>query len=120
MIDSTTTTRRVLNLFGLILVLTTAAWFGGWTGCAGNGRTQTSSESSDDEADSARVRRAFDLDTQYKYAGVTVQTIRGVIRLSGVVDSKSQKTRAGEIAQTVAGTREVENYVSVRESAHSP
>ena len=120
MIDSNTITRRVLNLFGIILVLTTAAWIGGLTGCAGNGHTQSSSDSADEQADSARVRRAFDLDTQYKYGGVTVQTTKGAIRLSGVVDSNGQKIRAGEIAKGVAGDRQVENYIVVRESPKSP
>jgi hypothetical protein len=109
---------KALNVFGLILSLSAAALIGGLTGCAGNRHTQSTSERTDDKADSSRVRRALSADTQYKYGDVTVQTFKGVVQLSGFVNSRDQKKRAGDLAKNVDGVRGVENNITVKESAN--
>ena len=67
---------------------------GGLTGCAGNRYTQSTGEHIDDSGTSSRVRSALSADTQYKYADVNVQTFKGVVQLSGFVNSREQKNRA--------------------------
>ena len=91
---------------------------GGLSGCAGNRHTQSTGERIDDRADSSRVRKALSADTQYKYGDVKVQTFKGVVQLSGFVNSRDQKNRAGDLAKKVEGIREVQNNITVKESAN--
>lgn len=118
MTKTSANTGNALNVFGLVLSLCAVALIGGLTGCAGNRHTQSTSERTDDKADSSRVRRALSADTQYKYGDVTVQTFNGVVQLSGFVNSRDQKNRAGDLAKNVHGVRGVENNITVKESAN--
>ena len=88
------------------------------TGCAGDRYTQSTGERIDDKSDSSRVRKALSGDTQYKYGDVSVQTFKGVVQLSGFVNSRDQKNRAGDLARRVEGVRGVENNITVKESAN--
>jgi osmotically-inducible protein OsmY len=41
-----------------------------------------------------------------------------VVQLSGFVNSRDQKNRAGDLAKAVEGVREVENKITVKESVN--
>src|SRR5205085_1912632 len=86
-------------------------------GCAGDRYTQSTGEHIDDTADSSRVRKALSEDTQYKYEDVDVKTFKGVVQLSGFVNSRDQKNRAGDLARNVEHIKEVVNNITVKESA---
>src|SRR6185295_7655851 len=100
--------RQILKAFGLILSLGALPLMGGLAGCAGDRYTQSTGEHIDDKATSSRVRSALGADTQYKYGDVHVQTFKGVVQLSGFVNSRDQKNRAGDLAKRVDGIRGVE------------
>ena len=110
-------TGRVLKLSALITCLGAIVVAGGLTGCAGDRYTQSTGERIDDKADSSRVRKALSADTQYKYDDVNVQTFKGVVQLSGFVNSRDQKNRAGDLAKKVEGIHEVQNNITVKETA---
>ncbi len=112
------TTRKALNAAGLVFSLSAVVLFGGLTGCAGDRYTQSTGERIDDSADSSRVRKALSADTQYKYGDVEIKTFKGVVQLSGFVNSRDQKNRAGDLARRVEGIRSVENNITVKESAN--
>jgi osmotically-inducible protein OsmY len=101
----------------LILGLGSVALVCGITGCAGDRYTHSTGEHIDDPARSSRVRKALSEDSQYKYGDVNVQTFKGVVQLSGFVNSRDQKNRAGDLARKVEGVRKVENNITVKESA---
>jgi osmotically-inducible protein OsmY len=107
-----------VKLSTLIVCLSVLALAGSITGCAGDRYTQSTGERIDDKGDSARVRSALSDDTQYKYDDVKVQTFKGVVQLSGFVNSRDQKNRAGDLAKKVEGVTEVENNITVKESAN--
>ena len=109
-------TGRFLKLSALILSVSALAIVGGITGCAGDRYTPSTGERIDDKADSSRVRSALSADTQYKFEDVKVQTFKGVVQLSGFVNSRDQKDRAGDIAKKVEGVNEVENNITVKET----
>ena len=110
-------TGRVLKLSALILSVGALAMTSAMTGCAGDRYTQSTGEHIDDKAESSRVRSALSDDTQYKYGDVKVQTFKGVVQLSGFVNSRDQKNRAGDLAKKVEGVKEVENNITVKETA---
>ena len=85
------------------------------TGCAGDRYHQSTGEAIDDHGISSRVKSALGNDREYKYEGVEVTTFKGTVQLSGFVDSKVQKTRAGELAKPVEGVKEVKNNITVKE-----
>ncbi|HEY0551788.1 MAG TPA: BON domain-containing protein [Verrucomicrobiae bacterium] len=108
---------RGLKLSALILSVSVLAIAGGFMGCAGDRYTQSTGERIDDKGESSRVRSALSEDTQYKYDDVKVQTFKGVVQLSGFVNSRDQKNRAGDLAKKVQGVKDVENNITVKESA---
>jgi osmotically-inducible protein OsmY len=114
---TTKSTGRVLKVATLILSVSALAMAGGMTGCAGDRYTQSTGERIDDKSESSRVRGALSDDTQYKYQDVKVQTFKGVVQLSGFVNSREQKNRAGDLAKKVEGVKEVENNITVKETA---
>ncbi len=112
-------TGRFQKLTALIVCVGTLAMVaGGITGCAGDRYTQSTGEMIDDKGESSRVKSALSADTQYKYADVKVQTFKGVVQLSGFVNSRDQKNRAGDLAKRVEGVKEVQNNITVKESAN--
>ena len=115
----TTTTVKIgktLKGLGLILALGMAPLAAGLTGCAGDRYTQSTGELIDDNRTAERVREKLDADTQFKYADVNVESFKGVVQLSGFVNSRDQKSRAGDLAKTVKGVRTLENNITVKES----
>jgi hyperosmotically inducible protein len=108
---------RGLKLSALVLSVSALAIAAGITGCAGDRYTQSTGEHIDDKTESSRVRSALNEDTQYKYEDVKVQTFKGVVQLSGFVNSRDQKNRAGDLARKVQGVKDVENNITIKESA---
>jgi len=86
----------------------------GMTGCAGDRYTQSTGEHIDDMATSSRVKKALAENPEYKFGDVNVTTFKGVVQLSGFVNTSAQKTTAGMIASRVEGARGVENKISIK------
>ena len=106
---------KVLKVLGLLISLGALSLVGGITGCAGDRYTQSTGEYVDDRTTSSRVKKALDADPQYKYDGVDVKTFKATVQLSGFVNTKDQKNRAGELAKAVNGVNEVENNITVKQ-----
>lgn len=105
---------KTLQNIGLALLISAAAVI--TSGCAGDRYSQSTGEHIDDRATSTRVKGALSDDAQYKYPMVEVKTFKGTVQLSGFVDTRDQKSRAGDIAKRVQGVREVENNITVKET----
>ena len=100
----------------LIMGLGVLPLLGGVTGCTTGSRyTQSTGEYIDDHELSSQVKGALKADTLYKYADVHVDTFKGVVQLSGFVNVKDQKDRAGDIAKKVKGVSDVQNNITVKE-----
>ena len=84
------------------------------SGCAGDRYHESTGESIDDTATTSRVKKALHEDTQYKFEDVKVTTFKGTVQLSGFSDSRDSKARAGDIAKTVEGVKDVVNNISVK------
>ena len=109
-------TGKTLKVFGLIIGLGAMPLLLGVTGCTTGSRyEQSTGERIDDHNTSSRVRAALADDSQYKYDGVNVETFKGVVQLSGFVDTRDQKNRAGDLARKVKGVTDVENNITVKE-----
>jgi len=85
----------------------------GMTGCAGDRYHESAGEYVDDSSLTARVKSALG-DDSYKYPDVKVTSFKGTVQLSGFVDDKEQKARAGNIAKGVQGVKDVANNITVK------
>ena len=106
---------KALKVFGLLLSLGALPLVGGVTGCAGDRYTQSTGERIDDRTASSRVKKALGADLQYKYDAVNVDTFKGTVQLSGFVNTKEQKNRAGDLARAVDGIKDVENNITIKQ-----
>lgn len=87
----------------------------GLSGCAGNRYEQSTGEYIDDKATTSRVKDMLGDDTVYKYPDIKVTSFKGTVQLSGFVNKKDQKDRAGDLAKKVQGVKDVENNITVKE-----
>jgi hyperosmotically inducible periplasmic protein len=109
-------TGRPLKVLALILCLGVVPMVSILTGCStGDRYKQSTGEYIDDHGLSSHVKSALGEDTQYKYEDVNVVTFKGVVQLSGFVNTSDQKSRAGDIASKVNGVTEVKNNITIKQ-----
>jgi hyperosmotically inducible protein len=109
-------TSQPLKVLALVLCVSALPLICGVTGCSTGSRyKQSTGEYIDDHTLSSHVKKALGNDHQYKYGDVNVVTFKGVVQLSGFVNTKDQKSRAGDLARQVNGVTEVQNNVTVKD-----
>ena len=79
------------------------------TGCAVTSGRETAGQYTDDKTITAKVKTALVRDPNVQSTQINVTTYKGVVQLSGFVDSAFAKERAGELARQVNGVMEVHN-----------
>jgi hyperosmotically inducible protein len=80
-----------------------------------NANKRSAGEFTDDAALTAKVKTAIATDAGAKTAAaVNVDTYRGVVQLTGFVDSEEQATRAVSAAKKVQGVRSVKNDIRLK------
>jgi osmotically-inducible protein OsmY len=84
------------------------------SGCAGTPTRQSTGEYIDDAGVTTKVKAAFVKDPVVKALDVKVETFRGVVQLSGFVDTAEQKAQAERIAAGIQGVTSVKNNVSIK------
>src|ERR1700744_3793523 len=80
---------------------------------------RTSGEYRDDKSLASHVNETLKNNPDYKFDEVSVMVIKGTVQLSGFVDTSDQKSRAGDITKGVAGVKDVENNIAVKEKLAS-
>src|SRR4029077_9915060 len=101
---------KEINSLGAAVLLAVSGLVG-LTGCAGDRYHESTGENIDDMATTGRVKDALGNDAMYKYPDVKVTTFKGTVQLSGFVDNRDQKSRAGTLAKGVDGVKDVENNI---------
>jgi osmotically-inducible protein OsmY len=84
------------------------------TGCAGNQNERSTGQYIDDKSLTLRVHNALADNADYKFGDVNVAVNRGIVQLSGWVDTRDQKAKADEIAKGVQGVNTVEDNITVK------
>jgi osmotically-inducible protein OsmY len=88
---------------------------GALSGCSSSPDQRSTGQTMDDAGLTARVKTAIAQDASFGDAwDINVNTYRGVVMLSGFVDSEDSVKRAQEIAQGVDGVQSVENALRVK------
>jgi hyperosmotically inducible periplasmic protein len=93
-------------------------WYQGWIGlivvvgvlmgCAATPEQRSTGEVIDDTAITTKVKTGLFGDPMLSGFAISVETSRGVVSLTGIVNSAAERGRAIQIAQDVGGVRRVD------------
>jgi hyperosmotically inducible protein len=76
---------------------------------------RTAGEVVDDTMITAKVKTALATDPVVKAHEVNVETREGVVQLAGFVDNGEQKAKASEVTRRIAGVKQVDNQLEVKQ-----
>lgn len=85
-----------------------------FAGCAGTRTKESTGGYIDDSAITTKVKAELVEDPVTKAREISVETFKGVVQLSGFVNTSQEKERAGEIARNVKGVVDVKNNINVK------
>jgi hyperosmotically inducible protein len=85
-----------------------------WMGCASTATRESTGEYIDDSTITAKVKTAFATDPTVSALAVHVKTYKGVVQLSGFVNTPEEKDKAEDIARGVYGVKSVTNSLIVK------
>ena len=83
-------------------------------GCAVQRGQESVGSYIDDAGITTRIKSGFVESKSVDAASIKVETLNGVVMLSGFAKDATEKTRAEEIARAVTGVTGVKNEISVR------
>src|SRR6266436_9494693 len=107
--------KRILKSFiGVAAAATLTMTMLAGAGCSttkSSGDQRTAGQKLDDKKITKTVMEALNNEPVYKFANVKVNAYKGVVQLSGFVDTPEQKQRAAEVAKNIERTHEVVNDI---------
>jgi hyperosmotically inducible protein len=77
-------------------------------GCASTPEQPSTGEMIDDSAITTKVKTALFTDPMVSGFAISVETSKGVVSLTGIVNSAGERSRAIQIAQETGGVRRVD------------
>lgn len=84
------------------------------SGCAGSTTKASTGEFIDDSVITTKVKAALLKNDSTPGTDIKVETFKGVVQLSGFVDTLFQKTRAEEVSRGIDGVQNVVNNITVK------
>jgi osmotically-inducible protein OsmY len=100
--------KLVIRCFMLLMLIATFA------ACASTRTHESTGEYVDDSVITTKVKALFAEDNFLKSFQISAETYKGVVQLSGFVNSQEAVSKAGEIARSVKGVRAVKNDLIVK------
>lgn len=104
---------RLLKSLVCVVLMTASIGYASM-GYAASEKHESTGEYVDDSVITTKVKSAIFNDATLKTMQIKVKTYKGVVQLSGFVDSAQSVTRAGEVAKRVKGVKEVKNDLVVK------
>jgi len=99
--------KRLSTLFLAILLLS-------MLGCASTAQKEGTGEYVDDSVITTKVKAAIFDEPSLKVAEINVETFKGVVQLSGFVNSSADISKAVEVARGVKGVKSVKNDMRLK------
>lgn len=84
------------------------------SGCAGNATSSSTGEFIDDTVITTKVKAALVQDPDLSALEISVETFKGVVQLSGFVDTQAEITKAGQVARNIEGVNSVQNDITLK------
>jgi len=104
----------MLKLHRIMKLLACLVLMASFTACAPTRTHEGTGEYVDDTAITTKVKAAIFGDSALKVLQINVETFKGVVQLSGFVNSHESAKKAGEVARGVKGVVEVKNDLVVK------
>lgn len=98
-------------LLSLSFALVTGVSF---VGCSSTPTRESTGEYIDDTVITTKVKAAFAKDKTVSAMAISVETFKGVVQLSGFVNTALEKTAAENVARGVNGVQSVVNNITVK------
>jgi hyperosmotically inducible protein len=86
----------------------------GAAGCASTATQEGTGEYVDDSVITTKVKAAILNEPTLKVAEINVETFKGVVQLSGFVNSQADIAKAIQVARSVAGVKSVKNDMRLK------
>jgi len=102
------TAKPMVRTLLVLLVLAVIA------GCASTRTQESTGQYVDDSSITAKVKADILGDSALKVFDIGVETFKGVVQLSGFVNSAEIRSRAGVVASRVNGVKSVKNSLIVK------
>jgi osmotically-inducible protein OsmY len=83
-------------------------------GCASTRSQESTGQYIDDSVITTRVKTAILGEPGLKVSEINVETFKGVVQLSGVVNSREDITSAVKVASAVSGVKSVKNDMQLK------
>jgi hyperosmotically inducible protein len=99
--------KRISAFFGAVLLASIL-------GCAATSTREGTGEYVDDSAITTKVKSAMLGSSGLKSTDIGVETFKGVVQLSGFVDSQAQMSQAVKVAEGVGGVKSVKNDMRLK------
>jgi osmotically-inducible protein OsmY len=99
---------KYISAIFLALTLATAL------GCASTAKHEGTGEYVDDSVITTKVKAAVMNEPTLKSAEINVETFKGVVQLSGFVNSQADINKAVEVARSVKGVTSVKNDMRLK------
>ncbi|MBF0298143.1 MAG: BON domain-containing protein [Oligoflexia bacterium] len=84
------------------------------SGCSSTRTQESAGEYIDDSVITTKIKSEIASDKIVNFFQISVETYKGVVQLSGFVNTKEQAERAGQLAFRVKGVNEVKNNLIVK------
>ncbi len=97
-----------IRCFVLLMLIATFA------ACASTPKQEGTGAYVDDSVITTKVKSLLAADDFLKSFEISVETYKGIVQLSGFVDSPTAVDKAGEIASGVKGVKSVKNNLNVK------
>jgi hyperosmotically inducible protein len=98
----------LIGCFVLLMLIATLV------ACASTSKQSGTGEYVDDSVITTKVKSLLAADDFLKSFEISVETYKGIVQLSGFVDSQKSIDKAGEIARGVKGVKSVKNNLNVK------
>ncbi len=96
------------------ILLLAAAVFTGLAGCASTATQRSTGQYVDDTVITTKVKAAIFNDASLKLSEINVETFKGVVQLSGFVNSAADIRSAVTLTQSISGVRSVKNDMRLK------
>lgn len=83
-------------------------------GCASTATHEGTGEYIDDSVITTKVKAAIFNEASLKSAEINVETFKGVVQLSGFVNSRADENKAVELARSIKGVTSVKNDMRLK------
>jgi hyperosmotically inducible protein len=98
----------VIHCLVLLMLITT------FVACASTRTRESTGEYVDDSVITTKVKALLADDDFLKSFQISVETYKGIVQLSGFVNSQQAVDKAGQIARSVQGVNSVKNDLNVK------